>query len=231
MGRRGRGPVTRLPPLPRSHAAASTRAMACLLPALALALLIAPWAIEQGALGQEGPGASDSATDADAYIELLKSSAAYQAMSPEQREAYLAAAHDFITSKGAYEAARNSLLAELANVTLQAQATDDEQRLAELKARYDGLIDELEEYGVGPYNETEANPSHYLNKYEQARERLEGGGAPAGVEEGAAAAAAAAPPGEEKVDYLRSFLDGMAGLYDSLREIIVAALGGHAQGG
>ena len=229
MGRRGRGPVPRPPPLPRSHAAASTRATACLLPALALALLIAPGAVAQG-LGQEGPDASGSATDADVYIELLKSSADYQAMSPEQREAYLAAAHDFITSKGAYEAARNSLLAELANVTLQAQATDDEQRLAELKERYDGLIDELEEYGVGPYNETEANPSHYLGKYEQARERLEGAAAPAGVEEGAAAAAAA-PPGGEKVDYLRSFLDGMAGLYDSLREIIVAALGGHAQGG
>lgn len=211
-------------------AAKNTSATACLLPALALALLIAPGAVAPGALGQEDPDASDSAADANAYIELLKSSAAYQAMSPEQREAYLAAAGDFITSEGAYEAARNSLLVELANVTLQAQATDDERRLAELKERYDGLIDELEEYGVGPANETEANPRHYLDKYEQARERLEGGGAPVGAEEGAAVAAAA-PPGEDNVDYLRSFLDGMAGLYDSLRGIIAAALGGHAQGG
>lgn len=121
---------------------------------------------------------------------------------------------------------------ELSDVTLQIQATDDERRLAELEARYDELLKELEEYGVGPHNETEADPGHYFDKYEQARERLEGGAAPAGAEEGAPAAPApAALPSEGNVDYLRAFLDGMAGLYDTLRGIILAALGVHAQGG
>ena len=186
--------------------------------ALALALLIPPGANAPGALGEESTDAAGSAADANAYIELLKSDAAYQGMDPEQREAYLAAAGEFITSDGAYEAARNRLLVELSEITLQIRATDDEQRLAELGAQYDDVLEDLEEYGVGPQNETEANPRHYFDKYEQAVERFEGGVTSPGVEGQAVAA-----PGAEEADYLRTFLDGVARLYDSLRGTILAA--------
>lgn len=200
-------------------AAQGAGALACLTFALALALALAlpipPGVNAQWALGEEGPDAAGSAADANAYIELLKSDAAYQGMDPEQREAYLAAASEFITSEGAYEAARNRLLVELSEITLQIQATGDERRLAELEARYDDVLKELEEYGVGPQNETEANPGYYFDKYEQALERLEGDGS-AGTEEGAAPA-----PGAGAAGYFRAFLDGLARLYDSLRGIIL----------
>lgn len=64
-------------------AAKISGAAACLPLALALALLISP-AGAQG-LGGDGPDAAGSAADANAYIELLKSSPAYQGMGPEQR--------------------------------------------------------------------------------------------------------------------------------------------------
>ena len=202
-------------------AAKGAGAMACLpfALALALALPIPPGANAQGALDGDGTDAAGSAADTNAYIELLKSDAAYQGMDPKQREAYLAAAGEFITSEGAYEAARNSLLVELSEIVLQIQATDDEERLADLEARYDDVLEELEEYGVGPQNETEANPRYYLDKYEQSLERLEGSASSAGAEEGATEA-----PGAGATDYFRAFLDGAARLYDSLVGIILAVI-------
>lgn len=199
-------------------AATGAGAMACLPLALALALLIPQGANAEGAPGGEVTDAAGSAADANAYIELLKSDAAYQGMDPEQREAYLAAAGEFITSEGAYEAARNRLLVELSEITLQIQATDDERRLAELEAQYDAVLIELEEYGVGPQNETEANPRYYFDKYEQALERLEGGASPTGAEERVEATGAGG------ADYLRALLDGMARLYDSLRGFVLAVI-------
>lgn len=189
-------------------------------PVLALALLALPWAGAEAAPGGDGPGAADSAGEENAYVRLLKSGAEYQGMDPEQQEAYLAMANEFITSEGEYEAARNRLLVELSEVALQIQATDDEQRLAELRAQHDDLVDELEEYGVGPEDETNADPGRYLDKAAQAHERLEGGDARP------QAGAGSAGPGSGGADGTPydSFLEGLAWLYDAPRSIVLAAL-------
>lgn len=150
-----------------------TRVLASLLPILVLALLVPQGANAQTVPGEEDLGEVGPVANTGAYIELLKSDSAYQNMDREQQEAHLVAANEFITSDGAYEIGRNRLIVEISKVILQIQSTDDQQRLAGLKIQYDDLLEELEEYGVGLYNETEANPRYYFDKYEQALKRLE----------------------------------------------------------
>ena len=185
---------------------------------LALPLLALPGAGAQAAPGIDGPEAAGSAGGENAYVRLLKSGEEYRAMDPEQQEAYVAMANEFITSGGAYEAGRNMLLVELSEVTLQIQATDDERRLEELRARHAYLVGELEEYGVGPESETDADPSYYLDKAEQARERLEVSGA---TEK--ARAGDGGPEGGGGTPY-DAFLGGLAWLYDAPRAIVLAAM-------
>ena len=156
-----------LPPVPAQALLA--------LPLLALPLLALPGAGAQaepggdgrdaaGPAGGDGRDAAGPAGGENAYVRLLKSSEEYLAMDPEQEKAYVAMANEFVTSGGAYEAGRNMLLVELSEVALQIQATDDERRLAELRARHAYLVGEMEEYGIGPENETDADPSYYLDK-------------------------------------------------------------------
>lgn len=132
--------------------------------------------------GQPGPSDEDGcACDIDvagggAYVELLKQGDEYQSMSQEQRDAYVAMAIDFITPKNAYECARNALLLESAEIALQMGAADGSLRAGELAAEYVAVMQKLEEYGVGPQDETEADPGRYFEKYDRAVERLDGGG-------------------------------------------------------
>ena len=113
-------------------------------------------------------------TGGGAYVELLKRGDEYQSMDQEQRDAYVAMAIDFITPKNAYECARNALLVESAEIALQMGSANDSQRAGELAAEYGAVMQKLEEYGVGPQDETGADPSRYFEKYDRAVERLGG---------------------------------------------------------
>ena len=132
--------------------------------------------------GQPGPSGEDGcACDIDvagggAYVELLKRGDEYQSMGQEQQDAFVAMAIDFITPKNAYECARNALLLESAEIALQMGAADGSLRAGELAAEYVAVMQKLEEYGVGPQGETEADPGRYFEKYDRAVERLGGGG-------------------------------------------------------
>ena len=150
-----------------------TKMVATLLPVMVLALLIPSGVSAQPAPGEEDLGVTGPLTNTDAYIQLLKSDATYHSMNSTQQEAYLTIANEFITSDGVYETARNRLLVELSEVILQMQGTNDGLRLTDLAIQYDDLLEELEEYGVGPQNDTEVNPSYYFDKYEEALKRLE----------------------------------------------------------
>lgn len=172
-----------------------TKAAMLAVPALALALAVlalsaeGAWeAPEQGGGGgaagggahAEPPGPSgedDCACDIDvagggAYVELLKQGDDYQSMGREQRDAYVAMAIGFITPKNAYECARNALLVESAEIALEMGAANDSRRAGELAAEYGAVMQKLEEYGVGPQGETEADPDRYFEKYGRAMERL-----------------------------------------------------------
>ena len=139
-------------------------------------------AMTSGGERVETPGPTDEgscACDIDitgggAYVELLKRGDEYQSMDQEQRDAYVAMAIDFITPKNAYECARNALLVESAEIALQMGSANDSRCAGELAAEYGVVMQKLEEYGVGPQDETGADPSRYFEKYDRAVERLGG---------------------------------------------------------
>lgn len=169
-----------------------TKAAMLAVPALALALAVLALSVEgareppeqgRGAhAGPPGPSGEDGcACDIDvagggAYVELLKQGDDYQSMGREQRDVYVAMAIDFITPKNAYECARNALLVESAEIALEMGAANDSRRAGELAADYGAVMQKLEEYGVGPQGETEADPDRYFEKYGRAMERLDGRG-------------------------------------------------------
>ena len=90
--------------------------------------------------------------------------------------------HGAISAASAYELARNKLLIEAAGLSLQIQLAADEARRGELEAGYAGVMDELEEFGVGPQDKTVGNPGHYLDEYGEAVERFERMGYPAAAD-------------------------------------------------
>ena len=90
--------------------------------------------------------------------------------------------HRTISADSAYELARNKLLVKAAGLSLQIQLATDEARRGELEAGYAGVMDELEEFGVGSQDETVGNPGHYLDKYGEAVERFERMGFPAAAD-------------------------------------------------
>ena len=131
--------------------------------------------VKTSGLTDEGSCACDiDTTGGGAYVELLKQGDEYRSMDQEQRDAYVAMAIDFITPKNAYECARNSLLVESAEIALQMGSANDSLRAGELAAEYGAVMQKLEELGVGPQDETGADPSHYFEKYDRAVERLGG---------------------------------------------------------
>lgn len=73
--------------------------------------------------------------------------------------------HGAISAASAYELAKNEMLIEAAGLSLQIQLEADEARRGELEAEYAGVMDELEEFGVGPQDKTLEDPGHYLDKY------------------------------------------------------------------
>ena len=129
-----------------------------------------------GPSGEDGCACDIDVADGGAYVELLKQGDDYQSMGREQRDAYVAMAIDFITPKNAYECARNALLVESAEIALKMGAANDSRRAGELAAEYGAVMQKLEEYGVGPQGETEADPDRYFEKYGRAMERLGGQG-------------------------------------------------------
>lgn len=170
-----------------------TKSAMLAVPALALALAVLALSAEsaQEPPGQGGaglaagsaytgpPGEDGCACDIDvagggAYVELLKQGDEYQNMGREQRDAYVVMAIDFITPKNAYECVRNALLVESAEIALEMGAVNDSRRAGELAAEYGEVMQKLEEYGVGPQGETEADPDRYFEKYGRAMERLGG---------------------------------------------------------
>ena len=128
-----------------------------------------------GPSGEDGCACDIDVAGGGAYVELLKRGDEYQSMGQEQQDAYVAMAIDFITPKNAYECARNALLLESAEIALQMGAADGSLRAGELAAEYVAVMQKLEEYGVGPQDETEADPSRYFEKYDRAVERLDDG--------------------------------------------------------
>lgn len=75
------------------------------------------------------------------------------------------------TSDDAYELARNKLLIQAGEIAIQMRLTDDEQRLEDLMAQYDGTLEQLEEFGVGTTEKTAENTDYYFEKYDQALEK------------------------------------------------------------
>ena len=94
------------------------------------------------------------------------------------QERHTQSANAFVSSGTAYELARNKLLIEAGELTFQTHLTTDGEKLKELKTRYDGVLDELEEFGVGPQDETLEDPTQYFDKYDAALKRFEDQGHP-----------------------------------------------------
>ena len=90
--------------------------------------------------------------------------------------------HGAISAASAYELAKNEMLIEAAGLSLQIQLEADEARRGELEAEYAGVMDELEEFGVGPQDKTVGNPGHYLDEYGEAVEHFERMGYPAAAD-------------------------------------------------
>lgn len=145
------------------------RTITSIIPLLTLVLLIPPGLIN----AQTTPGGEDFTDDVGAvgntgaYIEALKLDESYQNMTSTQQEAYINSANEFISSGDAYELARNKLLIQASEITVQIHLTNDEQRLDELKIQYDNVLVQLEEFGVGPQDKTVEDPSYYFDKYDQ----------------------------------------------------------------
>ena len=116
----------------------------------------------------------------------------------------------FISSGTAYELARNKLLIEAGELTLQIRLATDGEKLKELKTRYDGVLDELEEFGVGPQDETLEDPTRYFDKYDAALKRFEDRGHPATVH------ASEASPGSQAATLLAHLQVHLTALYVAL---------------
>ncbi len=148
------------------------------IPLLAIVLLIP--AGMSNVTAQEVPGGEELEAngvgpvgDVGVYVDLLKLDEDYQNMTEEQQETYIQSANEFITAQSAYELARNELLVEASRISLQIHATNDEQRIEELKIQHDEIFSQLEEFGVGPEDKVHDNPSYYFDKYDQALAEFE----------------------------------------------------------
>lgn len=153
------------------------------MPLLAVALLIPPGLAD----AQQTPGGEDSGentglgTSADAHADVPKPDNAYKNMASPQQRQHAEPASEFVSSGSAYELARNKLLIKAGELTLQIQLTADEKKLEELMTKYNGVMDELEEFGVGPADKTIENSGYYFDKYDEALKRFESQGHPTAV--------------------------------------------------
>ena len=95
----------------------------------------------------------------DLEITYGADAASFQTASPGQRAQ---PANALISSGSAYELARNKLLIEAGQLALQMRLTADEKRLEELGTEYGGVLEELEELGVGPQDETLENSAYSI---------------------------------------------------------------------
>ena len=157
--------------------------VAFLIPILAVVLLVPPGLAdaqqaprEVGSGGNAGPG-----TNTDAHADVPRPDNPYKNMAPPQQRQHAEPASQFISSGSAYELARNKLLIKAGELTLQIQLTADEKKLEELMTKYNGVLDELEEFGVGPADKAIENSDYYFDKYDEALKRFEGQGHPTAV--------------------------------------------------
>ena len=160
--------------------------VAFLMPLLAVVLLIPPGLADaQQTPGEWGSGENAGpGTNTGAHADVPKPDSPYKNMAPPQQGQHAEPASKFISSGGAYELARNKLLIKLAELVLQIQLTADGKKMEELMTKHDGILDELEEFGVGPADKAIENSGYYFDKYDEALKRFEGRGHPATVHVG-----------------------------------------------
>lgn len=155
------------------------------------------------------------AAGVDLEITYGADAASFQTASPGQRAQ---PANALISSGSAYELARNKLLIEAGHLALQMRLTADEKRLEELGTKYGGVLEELEELGVGLQDETLESSAYYFAKYEEALKRLEDRGHPA------TAGAGDADPGDLAGMLFHALQVHLTALYAALLGLLLAVL-------
>ena len=93
-------------------------------------------------------------------------------MTPIQQQDYIQKVTEFINSDNPYEQERNTLLQELSRLTLDIQQTTDPTELNILQSQSDNILAQLEGLGVVSQDVLEGNEQYYVDKYEQAKDRL-----------------------------------------------------------
>ena len=147
------------------------------IPLLAIAALALPGANAQAAPPGGGASGADPADHAGGdYVELLKQQEAFLNMTEAEQRVYVQRAVDFINSDDPYESARNKLLQELSTATLELQRTADVEEKRQIQDRIDGILGQLEGLGVASADKMEGNEQFYIDRYAEAKERLDNAG-------------------------------------------------------
>lgn len=146
---------------------------------LILALLIPFGVGAQTAPGDDAGDVGPVAHTGGAYVELLKQQDEFLNMTEREQSTYIEQAADFINSDDPYENERNELLQKLSAAVLELQDTADEEKRTQIQDRIYDILAQLEEFGVVSEDRLEGNEQFYVDKYEEAKDRLndDGGGA------------------------------------------------------
>ena len=122
---------------------------------------------------KELTGKIDPLANTRAFIELVEQDESYLDMNATEQDNYIKKANDFITLQNEYELGRNKLLIKLSLITLELKIISDATTKIKLEEKYNKILKELEEYGVGPEDKTFEDPGYYFDKYDQKIKEIE----------------------------------------------------------
>ena len=107
------------------------------------------------------------------FIDTLKQDENYFDMNITEQDVYITKNNDFMNPPKEYEFGRNNLLIKLSLTTLELKIVSDADIKIKLEEKYNKILKELEEYGVGPEDKTSEDPGYYFDKYDQKIKEIE----------------------------------------------------------